>query len=393
MDFSKHINQTAMSLPSSGIRKFFTIAAAKKDCLSLGVGEPDFSTSLSFCQGGIDSILRGDTHYTPNAGLYELRREISRYETHLIGVDYDPESEIIVTNGGSEGIDVALRTLCSAGDEILIPEPNFVCYAPLVKLCGATPVCLETTSQNKFKLTPQLIKDAITAKTKCIVLSYPNNPTGSIMEKADLENLTDTINRHDLFVISDEIYAELIYDEKKFTSIAALPKMRDRTVVISGFSKNFAMTGWRLGYVCAPKELTSVMKTIHQYCAMCAPTISQRVALSALQTSFSNGFAELKTMRNTYDVRRRFIAEQLGGLGFDFCMPQGTFYIFPNVKNTSMTGEEFAYTLLDEQNVALIPGNAFGKCAKDFVRISFASSLNTLQKALNRISDFLCRHC
>lgn len=393
MDISKRINPNANSLPSSGIRKFFTIAATKKDCLSLGVGEPDFSTPSSFCQGAIESITRGETHYTPNAGLYELRKEISRYISSLINVEYDPQNEIIVTNGGSEGIDIALRTICSAGDEVIIPEPNFVCYAPLAKLCGALPISVETNIKNKFKLTSDMLESAITPKTKCLVLSYPNNPTGSIMEAEDLRNIASIIVENDLFVISDEIYAELIYDNKKFSSVAALPQMRDRTVVISGFSKNFAMTGWRLGYVCAPEELCSVMRTIHQYCAMCAPTVSQYAALSALRTSFANDFAEMKLMRDTYDIRRKFMVDNLKRMGFDCCVPQGTFYIFPSVKNTKMSSEEFAYTLLNEQNVALIPGDAFGKCSKDFVRISFASSLNTLQNAVNRIDDFLCKHC
>ncbi|MDE7373315.1 MAG: aminotransferase class I/II-fold pyridoxal phosphate-dependent enzyme, partial [Clostridia bacterium] len=292
IDYNSILNPVAMDMKPSGIRKFFGIAAARKNCISLGVGEPDFATPTIFSQAGIKSINAGKTHYTANAGLPELRDLISKYTKLFIGVDYDPNDEILITVGASEGIDAAFRAVCAVGDEILIPEPCFVCYAPLVSLCGATPVPIECKIEDEFKLTPALLEEKITDKTKGLLLAYPNNPTGAVMDEDDLKAIVPIIKKHNFIVFSDEIYGELVYDGLKFTSIASLEDMRERTIVISGFSKYFAMTGWRLGYVCAPREIIEVMHKIHQYSVMCASTVAQYTAYEALNTSLKNGFKE-----------------------------------------------------------------------------------------------------
>lgn len=389
MDYKNLLNPVALALEPSGIRKFFGIASTRKDCISLGVGEPDFPTPSVFTQAGINSINAGKTQYTANAGLFELRKAISKYTARFIGVEYDPSTEILITVGASEGIDASFRAVIAQGDEILIPEPCFVCYAPLVQLCGGIPVEISCKIEDRFKLTPQLLKSAITPKTKGLLLAYPNNPTGAIMERQDLQKLVPIIKKHNLIVFSDEIYGELIYDGLKFTSIASLGGMRERTIVISGFSKYFAMTGWRLGYVCAPKEITDVIRKIHQYAIMCASTSAQYVALEALNASFRDNFQEVKAMRDVYDERRRYLVERLNATGLDCFNPKGAFYAFPSVKSTGMDGEQFAYALLDAKNVAVVPGGAFGKSGKDYIRISYAYSQNIIERALDLIEDFV----
>lgn len=389
MDYSKLLNRTALDIPPSGIRKFFGIAATRKDCISLGVGEPDFSTPSVFSQAGIKSIVAGKTQYTENAGLLPLREAISEYTERFLGIKYNPRTEIIITAGASEGIDASFRAVIEVGDEILIPEPCFVCYAPLVSLCGGIPVGIGCSIKNQFKLMPDELQQAITPKTKALVLAYPNNPTGAVMEECDLKRLIPIIKKHNLLVFSDEIYGELTYDGLKFTSMAALENMRERTIIISGFSKYFAMTGWRLGYVCAPKEIIDVIYKIHQYSIMCAATSAQYVALEALNASFKDGFEEVRIMRDTYDKRRKYIVKRLNDIGLECFEPKGAFYAFPCVKSTGMDGEKFAYALLDAKNVAVIPGNAFGKSGKDFVRISYAYSMDTIARAVDSIEDFV----
>lgn len=389
MDYTKHLNSIALGIPPSGIRKFFGIAATRKDCISLGVGEPDFSTPSVFSQAGIKSIVAGKTQYTENAGLLQLREAISQYTQRFLGIRYNPRTEIIITTGASEGIDASFRAVIEVGDEVLIPEPCFVCYAPLVSLCGGIPIGIGCSYQNQFKLMPDDLERAISPKTKALVLAYPNNPTGAIMEESNLIKLLPIIKKHDLLVFSDEIYAELTYDGSKFTSIASLENMRERTIIISGFSKYFAMTGWRLGYVCAPKEIIDVIYKIHQYSVMCASTSAQYVALEALNASFKDDFEEVRLMRDTYDKRRKYIVKRLDDMGLECFEPKGAFYAFPCVKSTGMDGEKFAYALLDSKNVAVIPGNAFGKSGKDFVRISYAYSMDTIEKAIDLIEQFV----
>lgn len=389
MDYTKHLNSIALGIPPSGIRKFFGIAATRKDCISLGVGEPDFSTPSVFSQAGIKSIVAGKTQYTENAGLLQLREAISQYTQRFLGIRYNPRTEIIITTGASEGIDASFRAVIEVGDEVLIPEPCFVCYAPLVSLCGGIPIGIGCSYQNQFKLMPDDLERAISPKTKALVLAYPNNPTGAVMEESNLIKLLPIIKKHDLLVFSDEIYAELTYDGSKFTSIASLENMRERTIIISGFSKYFAMTGWRLGYVCAPKEIIDVIYKIHQYSVMCASTSAQYVALEALNASFKDDFAEVRLMRDTYDKRRKYIVKRLDDMGLECFEPKGAFYAFPCVKSTGMDGEKFAYALLDSKNVAVIPGNAFGKSGKDFVRISYAYSMDTIEKAIDLIEQFV----
>lgn len=389
MDYSKLLNPIAYNLKPSGIREFFGIAATRKDCISLGVGEPDFSTPSVFSQAGIKSIIAGKTQYTANAGLIELRRAISKYTNRFLDLDYNPENEILITVGASEGVDVALRTVVSQGDEVLVPEPCFVCYSPLVSLCGGTPVSIDCKEENDFKLTPEQLENALTPKTKALILSYPSNPTGAIMEKSDLEKLVPIIKKHDLIVISDEIYAELLYDGTKFTSIASIDDMRERTIIVSGFSKYFAMTGWRLGYVCAPKEIVDVMLRIHQYALMCASTSAQYVALEALNASFKDQFEEVRKMRDEYDKRRRYIVNRLRAMGLKCFDPKGAFCVFPSVESTGMDGEQFAYALLDSKNVAVVPGGAFGRSGKNYIRISYAYSLEVIKNALDLIEEFI----
>ena len=389
IDYQAKLNPVARDMKPSGIRKFFEIAATRKDCISLGVGEPDFVTPEKFSRAGIQSILDGKTQYTANSGLIDLRKAISKYLDGFIGVHYDPASEIIVTVGASEGLDAAFRAVCAPGDEVLVPEPCFVCYAPLVSLTGATPVAVKCRIEDEFKLNPAEVEAAITDKTKAIIVAFPNNPTGGVMEKADLEAIVPIIEKHDLMVFSDEIYGELVYNGLQFTSIASIGNMRERTIVLSGFSKAFAMTGWRLGYICAPKPVMDVVYKIHQYGIMCAPTAAQYAALAALEESFKDDFAEVKEMRSKYDERRRYLVDRLNEMGLTCFEPRGAFYAFPCVKSTGMDGEHFALALLDAKNVAVVPGGAFGDSGKDFIRISYAYSVEAIKKALDKIEEFL----
>lgn len=389
MDYSKVLSKSALKIPPSGIRKFFDIAAEMKDCISLGVGEPDFITPQPFGAAGIKSIADGKTQYTSNSGLKELRCAISCYLHDSIDVDYEPETEVLVTVGASEAIDLALRALLNPGDEVLVPSPSYVSYAPCVELTGGVAVAIDTKAENMFKLTPEELTEKITPRTKALILPYPNNPTGAVMEKEYLEKIAPVILKHDLIVISDEIYSELTYGEEPHCSIASLPDMWERTVVINGFSKAFAMTGWRVGYVAAPSDILAIMRKIHQYAIMCAPTAGQYAALEALEHSFRNDFAEVKEMRRQYNERRIYLVNRLNDMGLKCFEPRGAFYAFPSVKSTGMDGEHFAEKLLFNKKVAVVPGSAFGASGKDFIRISYAYSVEAICKALDKIEEFL----
>lgn len=389
MDYSKVLSKGALKIPPSGIRKFFDIAAEMKDCISLGVGEPDFITPQPFGAAGIKSIADGKTQYTSNSGLKELRCAISCYLHDSIDVDYEPETEVLVTVGASEAIDLALRALLNPGDEVLVPSPSYVSYAPCVELTGGVAVAIDTKAENMFKLTPEELTEKITPRTKALILPYPNNPTGAIMEKEYLEKIAPVILKHNLIVVSDEIYSELTYGEEPHCSIASLPDMWERTVVINGFSKAFAMTGWRVGYVVAPSDILAIMRKIHQYAIMCAPTAGQYAALEALEHSFRNDFAEVKEMRRQYNERRIYLVNRLNDMGLKCFEPRGAFYAFPSVKSTGMDGEHFAEKLLFNKKVAVVPGSAFGASGKDFIRISYAYSVEAICKALDKIEEFL----
>lgn len=381
------VNKKVAEMKPSGIRKFFDILQTMEGAISLGVGEPDFITPQNICDAAIQSIREGYTQYTGNRGLPELRENITRYLSERFGVEYLPE-QTLITVGASEAIDLAIRAVCEDGDEILVPQPSFVSYSPTVVLAGGVPVPLICTEENGFIVTPEEIERAVTKKTKGIILSYPNNPTGAIMTKEQLEKIAPLIEKYDLIVISDEIYAELTYTGKHF-SIAGLPGMNERTVYIGGFSKAFAMTGWRVGFVCAPKEVDEAMFKIHQYSIMCAPQPSQRAAICALKEGFKDGFASVEGMRAEYYRRGRFLAESMNKMGLKCFMPQGAFYIFANVESTGMDGEEFANSLLNEHKVAVVPGSAFGEAGKYFVRCSYATSMENIEKAVAKIEKFI----
>lgn len=389
MNYQEKTVKRVLDMPKSGIRKFFDIASTLDDCISLGVGEPDFVTPWEIRNAAIKAMQAGRTQYTSNAGLLSLREEIAYYISSRFGSKYDPESEIICTIGASEAIDLSLRTLVEYGDEVLIPSPSYVSYEPNVRLVGGVPVPLKTTADEQFKLTPQLIENAITPKTKAIILPYPNNPTGAIMTKDELEKIAPVIKKYDLIVISDEIYAELTYGEERHYSITAIDGMWDRTVLISGFSKAFAMTGWRLGYLCAPKEITKQIYKIHQYTIMCAPTFSQVAGETALKIGKTDGYRMVEEMRSAYDIRRRYLHAEFNKLGLTCFEPKGAFYLFPCVKSTGLSGEEFAEKLLTEKHVALVPGSAFGSSGKEFVRASYATSLKDIKTAVSKIAELL----
>lgn len=389
MDYTKVISKKAQSIEPSGIRKFFDIAADMEDCVSLGIGEPDFITAASFSDAGIASIKEGKTQYTSNDGLFALRKNICKYVHMLGGPLYAPEDETLVTVGASEAIDVTFRALLDPGDEVLIPAPSYVSYAPCVELCHAIPKPINCKAENEFKLTAKELEEAITDKTKVLVLPYPNNPTGAIMEREYLEAIAPIIIKHNIIVVSDEVYGELTYGNTTHVSIANIDGMRERTVLISGFSKIFAMTGWRIGYLCAPKELVEVIRKIHQYVIMCAPTASQYAATAALDLSFKNGFQEVEDMCRQYNERRVYLVKHLNEMGLDCFEPKGAFYAFPSVAKTGMTGEEFAEKLLLSHKVAVVPGNAFGESGKYHVRISYAYSLDKIKVALDRIEAFI----
>lgn len=378
------VNQTITEIAPSGIRKFFDIVNEMDDAISLGVGEPDFDTPWRIRDEAIYSLEQGRTFYTSNTGLKQLREEISKYLERRYQLYYSPSSEIMVTVGGSEAIDVALRAMLDPGDEVLIPQPSYVSYGPCTILAGGKPVYIPLKEENEFRLTAEELEDAITERTKVLILPYPNNPTGAVMEKADLEAVAEVVKKHDLFILTDEIYSELTYLEKH-VSIAALPGMKERTVYINGFSKAYAMTGWRLGYACAPRELLSQMLKIHQFAIMCAPTNSQYAAVEALR----NCQDEVDKMREEYDHRRRYLMDRFKKMQLQCFEPFGAFYIFPSIKEFGMTSDEFATQLLKSKKVAVVPGTAFGDCGEGFIRISYAYSLEDLEKAVDRIEEFV----
>ena len=378
------ISKKIEGIQPSGIRKFFDVVREMPDAISLGVGEPDFDTPYSVREEGIYALEKGRTFYTSNAGLKELREEISRYLKRKYSLDYDADNEIMVTVGGSEAIDVALRCMVDPGDEVLIPTPCYVSYLPCAVMADAVPKMIELKAENQFKLTRQELIDSITDKTKILILAFPNNPTGAIMTKEELEELVPVIIEHDLYVISDEIYSELTYDNKH-CSIASLPGMKERTVTINGFSKAFAMTGWRLGYACAPKEIMKQMIKLHQFAIMCAPTNSQFAAIEALR----NCDDDVDRMVEAYNQRRRFLLNSFKEMGIDCFEPFGAFYVFPSIAKFGMTSEEFANRLLREQKLAVVPGTAFGECGEGFVRISYAYSIENLKQGMDRIRKFI----
>lgn len=378
------LSETIVSIKPSGIRKFFDIASEMKDVISLGVGEPDFDTPWFIRDEGIYSLEKGRTFYTSNSGLIELREEICRYLKRRVDVDYEAKSEVIITVGGSEAIDIAMRAMLDSGDEVLIPQPSYVSYEPCVILAGGKPVIIELKNENEFKLTKQELLDAISDKTKILVMPFPNNPTGAVMTREELEDIAEVCIEKDIFVLSDEIYSELTYCGDH-CSIASLPGMKERTILINGFSKGFAMTGWRLGYACGPHAIIEQMTKIHQFCIMCAPTTSQYAAVEALR----NGDKDVERMRESYNQRRRYLMNAFKEMGLPCFEPFGAFYVFPCIKEFNMTSEEFAFALLDAKKLAVVPGSAFGDSGEGFIRISYAYSLDKLKAAMQKLSEYV----
>ena len=388
MDYDSALSPRIKGVAPSGIRKFFDLLEnmANDDAISLGVGEPDFVTPWHIRDAGVYALEKGFTKYTSNAGLMELRREIAKYLDRRFGLHYEPARQMIVTVGGSEGIDIAVRAIISEGDEVIIPVPSFVCYGPIVQLSGGVPVYVETRAEDEFRLTADALRAAITPRTKLLVLPFPNNPTGAIMERQDLEAIAEVLKDTNIIVLSDEIYAELTYGGHH-VSIASIPGMYDRTLLVNGFSKSYAMTGWRMGYVCGPQPLIKQMLKIHQYAIMCAPTTSQYAAVEALR----NGDGDIASMCRDYDYRRRFLLDKLRGAGLECFEPRGAFYMFPCIRSTGMTSAEFCERFLVEEHVAAIPGTAFGAGGEGFVRMCYASSLANLAEAMERLERFLSR--
>jgi aminotransferase len=383
-DYSKVLAKKAVEIKPSGIRRFFDIAAEMEGVISLGVGEPDFKTPWVVRDRAIETLERGKTTYSANRGLLELRKEISHYLNRKIGLEYDPKEEVLVTVGGSEAIDLCVRALVEPGDEVLIVEPCFVSYLPIVELCGGVPVRIATRAEDQFKLTAKALREKITDKTKLLVFPFPNNPTGGIMRQEDMTEIVEVLRETNIMVLSDEIYSELTYNGVH-TSIASLPGMRERTIVVNGFSKAYSMTGWRLGYAAGPKEILSIMTKIHQFAIMCAPTTSQYAAIEALRSCDSN----IEEMREEYDTRRRFLVDGLNRLGLRCFEPEGAFYVFPSIASTGLTSEEFCTQLLYSQKVAVVPGTAFGESGEGFVRISYSYSVEHIATALKKIEKFL----
>jgi aminotransferase len=384
LNYSAVVPEKVRALKPSGIRKFFDIVSEMDDVISLGVGEPDFMTPWHIRSSGIYSLEKGRTWYTSNDGMAELRTEICSYLKRRFSIEYDPKQEVIVTVGGSEAIDIAIRALVEPGDEVIIPEPSFVCYDPITRMAGGVPVPINTRAEDSFRLTPEALKKAITPRTKLLIMPFPNNPTGGVMRREDLEKIAEVLEGTDIVVLSDEIYGELTYDGTH-TSIASVGNMRERTIYVGGFSKAYAMTGWRLGYACGPKELMPYLHKIHQYCIMCAPTTSQYAAIEALR----NGDEDILRMRNEYDMRRHFIVTGLRKAGLDCFEPKGAFYVFPSVKASGLSSEDFCEKLLYSQKVAVVPGNAFGDCGEGYVRISYSYSIKHIAEALRRIEAFM----
>lgn len=389
MSCERFLNPRITAVPPSGIRRFFDLAATMKDTISLGVGEPDFKTPYHIRNAAIDSLVDGETQYTGNRGLPELRREISLYLSGRYNLSYDPEQQILVTIGASEAIDLALRAIACPGDEILVPEPSYVSYSPGVVFAGGTPVGVETKEEDDFRLTPACLEKAITSRTKALILPYPNNPTGAVMTRSDLEAIAKVIEAHDLFVISDEIYSELIYGGHVHVSFANIENMYSRTLTINGFSKAFAMTGWRVGYACGPNDLISVMNKIHQYAIMCAPRQGQVAATAALRSGRENGYEDVIHMRESYDRRRRLMVDAFRSMGMHCFEPYGAFYAFPSIRCTGLSSEEFCAQLLKSKNIAAVPGTAFGPGGEGNIRCCYATALDKLNIALERIAEFV----
>ena len=385
IDYSKFINSKVESIKPSGIRKFFDIANEMEDVISLSVGEPDFLTPWHIRETAISTLEKGRTRYTPNRGFIDLRTEISRFISRKYNVDYDPEKEILVSVGGSEAIDLCIRTIVSTGDEVLIPQPSFVCYVPIVEMSGGTPVIINTKAEDQFKLMPKDLEASITDKTKLLVLPFPNNPTGAVMRKNELLEIAAIVEKHDLMVLSDEIYSELTYGDEAHTAFSSLPGMRERCILINGLSKSHSMTGWRMGYAAGPHEIIDLMTKLHQYAIMSAPTVSQFAAIEALK----NGDEDVEKMRKQYDMRRRFIVDALNKMGLTCFEPLGAFYVFPSVKSTGLTSMEFSEKLIYSKQVAVVPGDAFGDCGEGFLRISYSYSIKHITEALERIKAFL----
>ncbi len=385
LDYSKFLNKKVVNVKPSGIRKFFSIAEEMDDVISLGVGEPDFLTPWHIRRTAIDYLDKGATRYTANAGLLALREEICNYYSRKFKIDYNPKEEVLVTVGGSEGIDMAIRTLISNEDEALVIEPSFVCYKPIVETSGGIPVPLITKEENSFKLDAETLKNAITDKTKLLILPYPNNPTGAVMRKGELEEIAAIVIKHNLFVISDEIYSELTYGSEEHCSIASIDGMQERTIVINGFSKTYSMTGWRLGYALGPEPVISQMTKLHQFAIMSAPTNSQYAAIEALKY----GDKDIAKMREDYDMRRRFTVNAFREIGLDCFEPEGAFYVFPCIKSTGLSSNEFCERLIMEKHVAVIPGTAFGDCGEGFIRVSYCYSIDNIRKAIDKIGEFV----
>ena len=389
MDYDKLIAPAAAAMRPSGIRKFFDLAAEMPECISLGVGEPDFKTPWAIREAGIESLEHGRTRYTSNAGLKELRAEIARYLDRRMGLKYDPAKEVLVTVGGSEAIDMCIRALVQSGDEVIIPEPCFVCYEPITTLSGGVPVHVACRQEDEFRLRADALKAAITPKTKLLIMPFPNNPTGAVMEREDLEAIAEVLRGTNIMVLSDEIYAELNYGLQNHVSIATLPGMTERTVVVNGFSKTYAMTGWRLGYACGPAPIIKIMTKIHQSAIMSAPTPSQYAAITALKDCDG----EIERMRNEYNMRRRLVVKSFNDMGLSCFEPRGAFYAFPCIKSSGMSSEEFCTKLLEQKHVAIIPGNAFGASGEGYARVSYAYSVEHLMEAIRRIREFLNENC
>lgn len=385
IDYDKYLNDHIKTVKPSGIRQFFDIANEMEDVISLSIGEPDFQTPWHIRDEGIKSLEKGKTWYSPNRGFMELRQEIANYYERRFGIPYDYKNQTLVTVGGSEAIDLAFRTLIQNGDEVIIPEPSFVCYEPLAVMAGGTPVIIRTKNEDNFRLKAKDLEAAITPKSKLLVLPFPNNPTGAIMERADLEEIAEVVLKHDLLVLSDEIYSELTYGGKRHVSIASLDNMYERTIVINGFSKSYAMTGWRLGYALGPAPIIAQMTKLHQYGIMSAPTTAQYAAIEALR----NGDRDVCKMRDEYDMRRRLVVDGFNEMGLSCFEPLGAFYVFPCIKSTGLTSEEFCTRLIMDKHVAVVPGTAFGESGEGFVRVSYSYSLKHLKIALERIKQFL----
>ena len=385
IDYEQKVNRQLKTVKPSGIRRFFDIANEMENVISLSVGEPDFPTPWHVREAGIASLEKGRTRYTPNRGFAQLREEISRFLQRHYQIDYDPATQVLVTVGGSEAIDLCMRSLINPGDEVIIPEPSFVCYVPIAQMAGGVPVIVETRAEDSFKLTAEALEEKITEKTKLLVLPFPNNPTGAVMRREELEAIARVVEHHDLMVLSDEIYAELTYGDAPHVAFSSLPGMAERTVLVNGFSKTYSMTGWRLGYAAGPKEVIALMTKLHQFAIMSAPTTSQYAAIEALR----NGDEDVNEMRTQYDMRRRLIVSELNKMGLTCFEPEGAFYVFPSIKGTGLSSQEFCEKLIYSKHVAVVPGDAFGAGGEGYVRISYSYSIGHITEALDRIKAFL----